>query len=304
MSPQSSSATMRARPPLVRQGSMDRERVTIAPIAPTILKTIGVGNNLASIREGHSHVPKEVELVYVPPSNSIYSLPSTPNMGVEDIHHHPESYFSVGGPSTIPSRHSPLIHNAYLGPSQYDNTPTASSSRQYPSSPHHTVFNHHAFVDSPQIMMEEPSANPDAYDYFGGPDLGEDFSHPSRKRQRTHDIRDNDIHNEDITSHSDVAADSIPMARSISWRPSPSPSPTDTPRQAGTDMPVVVVNKENGAVEKRQEHSWKSSPSQSPVVHRVQEQERAPSPPRRGAPLRLPQEGREERALRASRRRP
>ena len=65
----------------------------------------------------------------------------------------------------------------------------------------------------------------DAYDYFGGPDLGEDFSHSSQKRQRTHDVHDDDIHDGDVTSYSDAAADSIPVARSVSWRPSPSPSP-------------------------------------------------------------------------------
>ena len=145
-----------------------------------------------------------------------------------------------------------------------------------------TIANSVSFFRSDRadsLMQIDHAPLEDAYDYFGGPDLGEDFSHPSRKRQRTHDVRDDDIHDEDDTSHSDAAADSIPVARSVSWRPSPSPSPADTPRQAGTDMPVVVVNEENGAVEERQERSRESSPSRSPVMHRLPEQERAPSPP-------------------------
>ena len=59
-------------PPLVRRASTGPEHVSIAPIAPTLLKGTGVGNNLASPGLP-APAPKEVELVYAPPRNSDYS---------------------------------------------------------------------------------------------------------------------------------------------------------------------------------------------------------------------------------------
>ncbi|THH17439.1 hypothetical protein EUX98_g9135 [Antrodiella citrinella] len=289
-SPQPSSSVYGARPPIVRQGSMDRDRVTIAPIAPTILKTIGVGNNLSSSHhEGRNHVPKEVDLVYVPPSNSIYSLPSTPSNGHEDIYHYQESYFTLGGPSTVASRHSLLTHNSYIGPSHSHNDyPTASSSRQYPSSPH-PVFNHHQYTESPQMIMEEPAAHPDAYDYFGGPDLGEDFGERGAEQRRHHTRRRrsySDAGNDDLVGLHDGSgmlryahggAASVTMGRSSSlsgdhiW-PGVVGAQVGTSPRHSSEVPSVIVNEVTGAMEERTERSPMStspvsrSPPTAPTV--------------------------------------
>ncbi|KAH8103954.1 hypothetical protein BXZ70DRAFT_674671 [Cristinia sonorae] len=273
-SPQSLAASSRARPPLVRQGSTDRERVTIAPIAPTTLKTIGVGNNLASFHEGRSHVSKEVELVYLPPSNSIYSLPSTPLAGVEELHHHSESYFAVGGPSSLPTRHSPLVHNSFLPHPHPDNHASSSSSRHYSNTnSHHIIFGPHqrSLVDSPH-MMEEPSAYPDAYDYFGGPDLGEDFGDRMERRQHTRRRRSySDAGNDDLVGLHDGSgmlryaqggAASVTTGRSSMGGDHHWPGVVGAQVGASSprSVPSVIVNEAAGAFEERAETSLCASP--------------------------------------------
>ncbi|CDO73314.1 hypothetical protein BN946_scf185008.g76 [Trametes cinnabarina] len=272
-------AASRPRPPMVRRASTDREHVTIAPIPPTILKSTGVGNELHSVPEGmSSESPKEVDLVYVPPAS--YSLPGTPNFGSnEDVYHHRESYFTVGtGTSTSYPR------------SSFPRSPTPGSSPRIPSvgmpsdhpagvpiarsSSSSSLYESQGFVDSP-MQIDDISSHTieDAYDYFGGPDLGEDFSQPrahiSRRRSRT-EIRDDDERVEEITRYAEGGASSVTVGRSSSgsWRQ------ISAPRHDDADMPVVVVNEANGAVEERQERSRESSPS---AVSRLPEE--ASSPP-------------------------
>ncbi|KAI0352400.1 hypothetical protein OH77DRAFT_1409262 [Trametes cingulata] len=275
-------APARPRPPMVRRPSTDREHVTIAPIPPTILKSSGGGNELSTVAEGQtSESPKEVDLVYVPPAS--YSLPGTPNFGSsEDVYHHRESYFSVGtaGHAT-PYPRSPLPRS-----------PAPGSSPRIPSvgmPPEHTagvplvqrsnsgsLYGTHAMVDSPMQIDDIANAPlEDAYDYFGGPDLGEDFSHRphiSRRRSRT-EIRDDDERGDEITRYAEGGAASVTMARSSSstWH--------HVASSGDGDMPVVVVNEAIGAVEERQERSRESSPSRAAAaVHRIPEEEGS-SPP-------------------------
>ena len=161
-SPPSSSASRR--PPIIRQSSTDREHVTIAPIAPTLLKATGVGNHLRSIGEEELVPQKELELVYVPPSNSIYSHPGTPNIGAEDVYHHRESYFSVG-------TERPPIQSRSA-----DSSPVMGTS----SLPHSTRQSSHGnlqqfFVQSQPVYespMHTDDVREDPYDYFGGSDFG------------------------------------------------------------------------------------------------------------------------------------
>ncbi|KAI0738433.1 hypothetical protein C8Q80DRAFT_1275441 [Daedaleopsis nitida] len=267
-----STAQSRPRPPMVRRASADREHVTIAPIAPTLLKSTGVGNELGSLPEGRVlESSKEVDLVYVP--TAPYSLPGTPSLADnEDVYRHRESYFSVGGPSSYPR--SPMPRSPAPGSSPripsvgmpQDQPAGAPLMRQSSSS---SFFPAQSMVESPMHIDDAPLE--DAYDYFGGPDLGEDFSgngHPARRRPRR-DVRDGDSCGGEITRYSEGGAASVQTGRSTSWRPSPSPSPIDSPRTPDAEMPVVVVNEVNGAVEERQERSRESSPSRSPVLYRI-----------------------------------
>ena len=49
LSPNGAAASSRPRPPMVRRHSTDREHVTIASIAPPLLKSTWVGNSLATL---------------------------------------------------------------------------------------------------------------------------------------------------------------------------------------------------------------------------------------------------------------
>ncbi|TBU53699.1 hypothetical protein BD310DRAFT_134233 [Dichomitus squalens] len=273
----------RPRPPMVRRQSTDREHVTIAPIAPTLLKSTGVGNELGTVQEGKTlESPKDVDLVYVPTGNH-YSLPGTPSMNSGsggDVYHHRESYFSVGTAPTYPR--SPLPRSPAPGASPQTQSATLPPEHQpLPTlmrrSGSGTFFPAQTIVDSPMHLHD--SLVEDAYDYFGGPDLGEDFSsgrahYPRRRPQR--DIRDDDAH-DGVTRYAEGGAASVPTGRSSGWRVSPSPSPVDSPRTPDADMPVVVVNEVNGAVEERQERSRESSPSRSPVLYRIHEHQEGAS---------------------------
>ncbi|KAI0366976.1 hypothetical protein BV20DRAFT_951134 [Pilatotrama ljubarskyi] len=274
-------APARPRPPMVRRPSTDREHVTIAPIPPTILKSGAGGNELCTVTEGHSsESPKEVDLVYVPPAS--YSLPGTPNFGSnEDVYHHRESYFSVGtaGHST-PYPRSPLPRSPAPGSSPRipsvgmpsDHSPGMPSVQRSNSG---NLYDTHAMVDSPMQIDDIANAPlDDAYDYFGGPDLGEDFSHRphiSRRRSRT-EFRDDDERGNKITRYAEGSAASVAMGRSSSgtWH--------QVAPSGDGDMPVVVVNEAIGAVEERQERSRESSPARSAAVYRIPEDEGA-SPP-------------------------
>ncbi|KAI0339591.1 hypothetical protein BDW22DRAFT_1431493 [Trametopsis cervina] len=243
------SAQTTRRPTLTRQGSVDREHMTIAPIAPTILKSTGVGNNLSSIGEDRvMRSQKEVELVYLPPSGSIYSLPGTPNIGTEDVYHHRESYFSVGTPSSAPATTSPLASRSA------DSSPILptvglpfANTRQTSLQGNLSGF----FGQAPvfQSPMSHEELREDAYDYFGGPDLGEEFprrSHVRATRRSTSERQDDPGGRDDVV-HSRFfnvpsSAGHTPMSRS----------------------PRIIVNEVAGATEEREELSTGSSDSELP----------------------------------------
>lgn len=274
------------RPQLTRQASVDRERVTIAPIAPTILKSTGVGNNLTNIVEGKgTHIPKEVALVYVPPSNSIYSLPGTPNVGSnggnEEVYHHRESYFSIqnvnANPS--PSRHTRSLSAgsspAFAFPSPPPNPPNPPSSlvssnnegglpRTQSKTLLNTYFGQRHIVDSPQEVQT------DAYDYFGGPDLGEDFGHRHAERERrthlgrrrrssTDDKDDEDEEHVKMVRYAQGGASSVPIGRSSGESRSRRDGWSGVISNASSEslnrrnVPSVVVNEVAGAEEEREE---------------------------------------------------
>ncbi|KAI0629329.1 hypothetical protein C8Q77DRAFT_1065937 [Trametes polyzona] len=271
---------MRPRPPMVRRASTDREHVTIAPIPPTLLKSTGVGNELGTVLEGRTlESPKEVDLVYVPPAS--YSVPGTPNIGSnEDVYHHRESYFSVGTSTPYPrspASRSPAPGSSPRIPSVGMPSDPSVGGPILQRSSSGSLFGSHSMVDSP-MQIDDITHPPleDAYDYFGGPDLGEDFSHHqphlSRRRSRT-EIRDDDGQVEDIMRYAEGGASSVTMGRSSggSWHPVTSPNTADS------DMPVVVVNEVSGAVEERQERSRESSPVGSAALRIPEEEGSSPS---------------------------
>lgn len=244
------SAQSGRRPPLTRQGSVDREHMTIAPIAPTILKTTGVGNNLATNGEDKTmRSQKEVELVYLPPSNSIYSLPGTPSIFSEDVYHHRESYFTVG--TNIPPNQSPPVAYATSQSRSADsspvlgvtNLPSAYPQRQSSQGNLQHFFHHQQMYESP---MPHEDMREDTYDYFGVPDLGEDYTLPRRTHSRSR------------RSPSDRMDD--PGGRS------PRFAATGTPM---SPSPRIVVNEVAGATEEREELSTASSGSPPEIARDV-----------------------------------
>ena len=138
--------------PLVRTGSSDKEHVTIAPIAPTLLKTTGVGNHFVVTdlggRERTSFAPP-VNLVYVPSFGNGYTLPRK-NSGVssDDVYRHKGSRFS-SSPGTSTS------------------TSASSSSRSPPPPPPAAEALPVPRVSSPPIVESPMGCHDDSYDYFG-----------------------------------------------------------------------------------------------------------------------------------------
>ncbi|KAH9852624.1 hypothetical protein C2E23DRAFT_730255 [Lenzites betulinus] len=271
----SDASTARPRPPMVRRASTDREHVTIAPIPPTLLKSTGVGNELGTVLEGRTTESKDVDLVYVPPAS--YSLPGTPNLGSnEDVYHHRESYFSIGTSSPYPR--SPLARSPAPGSSP--RIPSVGMPADLPAgvpvlqrSNSSSLYSAPAIVDSP-MQIDDVAHGEDAYDYFGGPDLVEDFSHPQpqvpRRRSRV-EIRDDD--EDGITRFAEGGASSVTVGRSnsVTWQSTAASNP------GGSDMPVVVVNEVSGAVEERQERSRESSPD-GRTTRGASQQDAAPQP--------------------------
>ncbi|EMD39245.1 hypothetical protein CERSUDRAFT_112904 [Gelatoporia subvermispora B] len=242
----SPTGSSRSRPGLPRRASAGGERFTIAPIAPTMLKSTGVGNELmGNYGKGRATgAPKEVELVYVPPSHSSYSHPNTPAFGShEDVYHHRESYFSIG--TSGPRARIPSVDA--LPPPYQAQVVTPGSDPH-----HHGVFVHSPIVGSPVPMHTEmggqDAALEDAYDYFEGPDLGEDFgdwrSHMGRRRQSRREQREREEDGAGVVRYSEGGAASVTKGRS-----------------SGPDVPVVVVNEVNGAMEERTERSRSASPA-------------------------------------------
>ncbi|KAF7975461.1 hypothetical protein HWV62_9481 [Athelia sp. TMB] len=150
-----SHAGFRSGPALLRTPSSEKEHMTIAPIAPTILKSRGVGNGAGDDDGGDEYDYPEgteaharwytgtdapVHLVYVPPLGSNYSMDTRAiDGGGEEVYRHREAYFSVGTGA--------------------------------------------AYEAAPAVPSPAPHEGGDAYDYFGGPDMG-DVAFGARPRER------------------------------------------------------------------------------------------------------------------------
>ena len=222
-----------SRPPLVRTASSDKEHVTIAPIAPTLLKTTGVGNHyVVTDLGGHEHTPSTppVDLVYVPSLGSGYGLPRK-NSGV----------YGEGSSSDDVYRHKGGRFSSSPG------TSTSTSASSNSRSPPPTIPVAEALpipdVSSPPIMESPMGTHDESNDYFGltttAQVLSADF--PANMRQ------------------SDPGADFGPDTGALGVR-----------LGRAVDMPEVVVNDETGAIEERCEsrprfrsHSRSYSRSQS-----------------------------------------
>ena len=142
-------------PPLVRTGSSDKEHVTIAPIAPTLLKTTGVGNHFVVTdlggRERTAFSPT-VNLVYVPSFGNGYALPRKNSGGEgssnDDVYRHKGGRFS-SSPGTSTS------------------TSASSSSRSPPPPIPAAEALPIPRVSSPPIVESPMGCHDDSYDYFG-----------------------------------------------------------------------------------------------------------------------------------------
>ncbi|KZT21619.1 hypothetical protein NEOLEDRAFT_1181621 [Neolentinus lepideus HHB14362 ss-1] len=165
------------RPPLLRMDSIDKGHVTIAPIAPTMLKTTGMNGTEydGDTRSGESS-PRKVELVYVPPIGSNYSnsLPNSRTVSrrssIEDVYQHREAYLSVGTGSQSSSSVS--------SPSTSPNSRSIPSvGVVVPSSQPRSVYSSHSVpsaVESPRHEVD--GAEVDAYDYFEGVTYGKTYA--------------------------------------------------------------------------------------------------------------------------------
>lgn len=244
-----------ARPPLMRRSSGAAEQhVTIAPIAPTMLKGTGVGNDLAGPGLP-APVTKEVELVYAPPSNSNYSLPGSPNMSHEDVYRHRESYFTVGTTSPSPQR-SPLASPLIATVNALPPPPHLSSSPPKYEATAHSYYPHQTFVDSPVHM---DTVVEDALDYLdGAPVLNENYT-PEWLMQHQSEDYPKVVTGAVLARYAEGGAASVPVGRSSGLIA----TPPDYSFAQSPETPVVVVNEVNGATEERSERSRDSSPSQA-----------------------------------------
>jgi len=224
-------------PALLRTPSVEKEHVTILPIAPTILKTKGVGNGEGadddyeypiSARDGGfygagTNVP--VHLVYVPPLGSNYCMDSSDLQTGADVYRHREAYFSVG-----------------TGRGMNASAPSVGAK---PSTGQEKVFYHTPLATSPTVG---DGAEEDAYDYFEGPDMGIAFADRRTHSQRTEGL---ELRNDDVAKVGgpNMVKFAEGGAASVSARSS------------GT--PQVVIKGVNGALQEGRERSRSRSRSKS-----------------------------------------
>jgi hypothetical protein len=213
--------------PLIRTGSSDKEHVTIAPIAPTLLKTTGVGNHFVVTDLGgreRTSFTTPVNLVYVPSFGNGYASPRRKNSGSlsnDDVYRRQGSRFtSSPGTSTSTSASS----------SSRSPPPPIPAAEAFPV-PH---------ILSPPTVESPMGCHDDSFDYFGSAAAAQVLSAdlPINMRQ------------------ADLGADFGPETGALGVR-----------LGRAIDRPeVVVVNDETGAIEERCEgrhHSRSRSYSRS-----------------------------------------
>ena len=219
-----------ARPPLVRTASSDKDHVTIAPIAPTLLKTTGVGNHyVVTDLGGREHSPSTppVDLVYVPSFGTGFGLPRKNSGGLygkgnssDDVYRRKGGRFS-SSPGTSTS------------------TSASSNSRSPPPTNPAAEALLIPGVSSPPTVESPAGTHDESYDYFGAAATAQVFGADLPVNMRP----------------SDPGADFGPDTGALGVR-----------LGRAVDMPEVVVNDETGAIEERCEsrpHSRSRSRSHS-----------------------------------------
>ena len=166
--PTSSLRSFRHGPALLRTPSLEKEHITIAPIAPTILKSKGVGNGSGAENDDYEYpvgatdggkwygagTCAPVHLVYVPPLGSNYSMDNGEPDIADDVYRHREAYFSVG----TGRRMDGPVPSVGITPS----SPASEQTR--------------VLYQTPLVAGGDNGAEDGTYDYFEGPDLGVEFA--------------------------------------------------------------------------------------------------------------------------------
>lgn len=265
-----SSQRIRFNSSVIRTPSSEKELITIAPIAPTILKTKGVGNGSGAEDDDYDYpltktndagkwygtgadVP--VHLVYVPPIGGEYRVDGLDIDGSKDVFQHREAYFSVGSDKPNGS-HVPSVGVT-------------------PASPAATGTQGKVFLGVPVIASPADDDEEDAYDYFGGPDLGEAFAeHKPHSYANRREVRDDDSSPKEgakLVKYAEGGAASVVGGRS-------------------SGNPQVVVAGVKGAIEdgRGREHSRSRSRSRTPSPSEISVPSNAPSIPPPSAAVAVP----------------
>ena len=252
---------------VIRTPSSEKELITIAPIAPTILKTKGVGNGSGAEDDDYDYpltktndagkwygtgadVP--VHLVYVPPIGGDYRMDGMNIDGSPDVYQHREAYFSVG--SDTPNG---------------NHVPSAG-----PASPADTRAQGKVFLGVPAATSLADDDD-DAYDYFSGPDLGDAFTeHKQHSYANRREMRDDDSSPKEgakVVEYAEGGAASVVGGRS-------------------SGKPQVVVDRAKGALEDGggRERSRSRSRSRTPSPSELTTPSNAPSIPPSSAAVAVP----------------
>jgi hypothetical protein len=223
------------RPPLARTFSSEKEHVTIAPIAPTLLKaTVGDDEEdedaLAAYSMPGMCPPGSRPLVYVPRVGSNYSLLSPSRSGSsEDVHYHREAHFSIGTGYRLPPT-----------PSTSDISSLNYPLPQRPRPDSRTYFPGPAVSTSPDAAAGA-DVDEDAYDYFGGPpDMGDEYAEPRASYAGRRSRPQRGENSEDTVTSPEVVIDDGTIDGMMEHSDTSSktssglrtPSPDDTPQQA------------------------------------------------------------------------
>jgi hypothetical protein len=230
-----------ARPPLVRKASSDKEHVTIAPIAPTLLKTTGVGNHyIVTDLSGRERTTPPVDLVYVPSFGGGYALPRKNSGGEgsssDDVYRHKGSRFSSSpGTSTSTSASSnsrsppPTIPAAEALPIPGVSSPPTIES---PTGTHDEPYDYFGSAATAQVLIEDFFANMRQSD--SGADFGPETGALGVRLGRAVDMPEVVVNDE--TGAIEERCESRPRSRSRSRSRSYSRSHSRTPSPAETKM--------------------------------------------------------------------
>ena len=257
-----------ARPMLVRANSSDKEHMTIAPIAPTMLKTTGVGNH-AGLPHG-AHATAHVNLVYVPSLGGSYGAArrssSSAGVGVgiglgvglgvaavagsaEDVYRHREARFSVGAGSGSRSGSHSHSGSGSRSPSDCASPVPAAEALPPPIPYARSPAAAAAVLDE----VEQDAQQEETFDYFGGAGIEKE-------------VRIDSEFGAGLVRYAQGGAESVQNGRSSGF--------------AEGHAPEVVVNDEDGPSEefRERERSRSRSRSRSSSRSHSRSKSRTPSP--------------------------